>query len=70
MLRSMSALYMSIPLLAEGQACCSPVHLKKAWQVDGSTAFISLNMAPVLVPALGALSCPFLRTKTRLLAAV
>lgn len=30
MLKSLSTVYMSIPLLPKGLAYCSPVHLKKA----------------------------------------
>lgn len=54
---------MSIALLPKDLAYCSPVHLEKAWQVDGSTALTGWNIYPVLVPAPGALSIHFLRTK-------
>ena len=63
MLKSMSTVYMSIPLLPKSQTYCSPVHLKKARQIDGSTALAGLDMAPVLAPVPSALSSPFLRTK-------
>lgn len=69
-LKNMSAVYMSIPLLPKDQAYCSPVYLKKAWQVDGSTALTGLNIYPVIVPGPGAPNTHFLRAKMHLLGAV
>ena len=66
MLKSMSTVCMSIPLLLKSQACCPPVYLKKARQIDGSTALTSLNMAPALAPVPSTLNSPFLRTKMHL----
>lgn len=57
-------------LTPEGLGYCPPIHFKKARQVDGSTALTGLNLVPVLVPAPGALSTHFVRTKIPLLGAV
>lgn len=70
MLKNVSGVYMSISLLPKDWAYCSPLHLKKAWQVDGSTALTGLNIVPVLIPAPGALSTHFIGTKMCLLGAL